>query len=262
MYLNVRLVYFMFLIAGCKNNDSENNVFPNISTKGSDTKSQNDFATIKKIPLPIGFKRVGVEENSFAEWLQNVPLKDDKTVYLFDGSQKTNQQAQFAVLDISVGKKNLQQCADAVMRLRAEYLFAYDRFEEIHFTDNDGTAYNFTPPYTTAHFKKYLDVVFGMCGSASLAKQLKAVQTFSDIKAGDVIIRGGFPGHAVIVMGVAVNTTGKKIFLLAQSYMPAQDIHVLKNPGNNDLSPWYLIDENLAIITPEYLFKTSELKTW
>ena len=262
MYLNVRLFYFMFIIAGCKNNNPEKNVFQNISTTGSDTKSQNDFATIKKIPLPKGFKRVGVEENPFAEWLQNVSLKNDKTVYLFDGSQKTNQQAQFAVLDISVGKKNLQQCADAVMRLRAEYLFASNRFEEIHFTDNDGTAYDFTPPYTTAHFKKYLDVVFGMCGSASLAKQLKAVQTFSDIKAGDVIIRGGFPGHAVIVMDVAINTTGKKIFLLAQSYMPAQDIHVLVNPSNNDSSPWYLIDENLEITTPEYLFKTSELKTW
>ena len=39
-------------------------------------------------------------------------FKKDKTVYLFDGSQKINQQAQFAVLNISVGKKNLQQCAD------------------------------------------------------------------------------------------------------------------------------------------------------
>ena len=262
MYLNVRLFYFMFVIAGCKNNDSEIKVFPNVSTTGSDTKSQNEFATIKKIPLPKGYKRVGVEENPFAEWLQNVSLKNDKTVYLFDGSQKTNQQAQFAVLNISVGNKNLQQCADAVMRLRAEYLFAYARFEEIHFIDNDVTAYNFTPPYTTAHFKKYLDVVFDMCGSASLAKQLKAVQTFSDIKAGDVIIRADFPGHAVIVMDVAVNTTGKKIFLLAQSYMPAQDIHVLVNPRNNDLSPWYLIDENLSISTPEYLFKKSELKAW
>ena len=262
MYFNVLLFYFMFVISGCKNTDSKKSVIQNISTTVSDTKSQNEFATIKKISLPKGFKRVGVEENSFAEWLQNVPLKKDKTVYLFDGSQKTNQHTQFAVLNISVGTKNLQQCADAVMRLRAEYLFTYKRFEEIHFRDNDGTTYDYTPPYTTAHFKKYLDVVFGMGGSASLAKQLKIIQTFSDIKVGDVIIRGGFPGHAVIVMDVAFNTTGKKIFLLAQSYMPAQDIHVLVNPRNNDLSPWYLIDENLAITTPEYLFKTSELKTW
>ena len=109
MYLNVRLFYFMFLIAGCKNTDSKKSVIQNISNTGSNTKSQNEFATIKKIPLPEGFKRVGVEENSFAEWLQNVPLKNDKTVYLFDGSKKINQQAQFAVLNISVGKKNLQQ---------------------------------------------------------------------------------------------------------------------------------------------------------
>ena len=67
MYLNVRLFYFMFVTAGCKNNDSEKNVIQNISTTGSDTKSQNEFATIKKIPLPEGFKRVGVEENSRSE---------------------------------------------------------------------------------------------------------------------------------------------------------------------------------------------------
>ena len=46
MYLNVRLFYFMFVTAGCKKNDSEKNVIQNISTIGSDTKSQNEFATI------------------------------------------------------------------------------------------------------------------------------------------------------------------------------------------------------------------------
>lgn len=35
---------------------------------------------------------------------------------MYNVAEKQNQQAQFAVLDISVGNKNLQQCADAVMR--------------------------------------------------------------------------------------------------------------------------------------------------
>ena len=96
-------------------------------------------------------------------------LKKDKTIYLFDGSQKNNQYAQFAVLNISLVNKNLQQWADAVMRLRTEYLFANNRFDEIQFTDNEGTAYKLKPPYSTEYFKKYLDVVFGLCGFACKA---------------------------------------------------------------------------------------------
>ena len=101
-----------------------------------------------------------------------------------------------------------------------------------------------------------------MCGSASLAKQLKPVNSFSQIQPGDVIIRGGFPGHAVIVMDVAVNNSGKKIYLLAQSYMPAQDIHVLKNPNNTGLSPWYEVNDDTVIYTPEYTFSQHELRRW
>ena len=262
MYLRLWFFYFLFLFACCNNNTAEKNVNQKITKKDIDKKSQNEFAHIKNIPLPEGFERLSITDNSFAEYLQNVPLKKDKTVYLFDGSEKINQHAQFAVLSITVGQKNLQQCADAVMRLRAEYLFANKRYEEIRFTDNNGKEYNFKPPYTTEHFKVYLNVVFGMCGSASLVKQLKTVKQFYDIKAGDVLIRGGFPGHAVIVMDVAINADLKKIYLLAQSYMPAQDIHVLLNPLDGNYSPWYLADENITIVTPEYLFKKNELKTW
>jgi hypothetical protein len=224
--------------------------------------NKNPFHTISDIPLPRGFVRVSAVNNSFAGWLRNIVLKENKTVYLFDGSIKTNQLAQFAVMDISVGNKNLQQCADAVMRLRAEYLFAEKKYEKIIFTDNDNTSYSFKPPYTKYNLAKCMERVFGMCGSASLSKQLKPVTNFSAIQPGDVIIRGGFPGHAVIVVDAAENKTGKKIFMLAQSYMPAQDIHILVNPLNKKLSPWYEVDEELKIITPEYLFYTNELKSW
>ena len=101
-----------------------------------------------------------------------------------------------------------------------------------------------------------------MCGSASLSKQLKKIIDFSAIEAGDVLIRGGFPGHAVMVMNIAENKAGKKIFLLAQSYMPAQDIHVLINPSDENLSPWYEIKDGDKIITPEYIFYKNELKKW
>lgn len=224
--------------------------------------TKNLFQTINAIELPEGYVRIKADSNSFAGWLRTVQLKKDKTVYLFDGRPKHNQRAQFAVLDISVPRKNLQQCADAVMRLRAEYLFATKQFDAINFTDNAHTAYTFHAPYTKENFMLYMERVFGMCGSASLSKQLKPVINFSAIQPGDVLIRGGFPGHAIIVMDVAENTEGKRIFMLAQSYMPAQDIHLLVNPANENLSPWYKEDKAQKILTPEYLFYKTELKKW
>jgi len=221
----------------------------------------NPYKSINEIPLPTGFTRLKETNGSFSDWLEKVPLKENKTVYQFDGKAKANQSAQFAVVDISVGNKDLQQCADAVMRLRAEYLFAVKKYEAIHFIDNEGKDYQFKPPFTSDHLQQYLQGVFGMCGTASLSKQLKSISIHA-MQPGDVMIRGGFPGHAVIVMDVAINHSGEKIYLLAQSYMPAQDIHLLVNPNDKRLSPWYLVSGADLIYTPEYTFKKGELKRW
>ena len=223
---------------------------------------ENPFGSIKDIPLPAGFERTACTENSFAYFLRNTKLKKDKTVYLYNGQPKINQSAQFAVLNIRVGSKDLQQCADAVMRLRAEFLFSQKEFDRILFYDNAKTAYKFSPPYTRDHFPAYLERVFGMCGTASLARQLNRVESFSQVMPGDVIIRGGFPGHAVMVMDAAINKSGQKIYLLAQGYMPAQDIHVLINPASENLSPWYAVSESRLIETPEYRFTKEELRRW
>ncbi len=221
---------------------------------------ENPYKQIEAIPLPVGFSRT--QTDSFAAYLRNIGLKADKTVYLYNGMPKANQTAQYALLNISVGNKDLQQCADAAMRLRAEYLYQQKKIDEIVFYDNDKTAYRFLPPYNREHFTKYLDKVYGMCGSSSLSKQLKPVDDFSFIQPGDVIIRGGFPGHAVMVMDVAENKAGEKIYLLAQSYMPAQDIHILINPMDADISPWYRANGSEIIETPEYSFTKKELMRW
>ncbi len=216
---------------------------------------------INEIPLPDGFKRIQSGNHSFAYWLRSLPLKKSNTVYIYNGKPKGNQSAQYAVLDITVGDKDLQQCADAVMRLRGEYLFAQKKYQAIHFSDNAGKVYQFNAPYSYSNLQLYFRKVFGMCGSASLAKQLSPIY-LQEIEPGDVLIRGGFPGHAVIVIDVAANKNGQKIYLLAQSYMPAQDIHVLVNPVNKSLSPWYEVNENKLIETPEYTFRREEVMRW
>lgn len=254
MHFKMMFLPVAIILISCQNTNSQ--------FSGQATSSQRP-EKVKDIPLPDGFERVGYSDSSFASWLRHLPLKPDNTVYLYNKLPKANQEAQFAVLDISVGDKNLQQCADAVMRLWAEYLFQKKDYRSILFTDNEGTSYAFTAPFEKDHLAKYLEKVFGMCGSASLSKQLKKVSITANIKPGDVFIRGGFPGHAATVMDVAINKKGTKIFLLSQSYMPAQDIHILKNPANENGSPWYELDTNATLlVTPEYTFKTSELMAW
>lgn len=239
---------------------------------------------IKNIETPSGYQRVQLVAGSFGGYLRNLPLKANATVYLYNGEKKRNQNAQFAVIDTDVGKKNLQQCADAVIRLRAEYLFKHKKFPDIkfHFTSGDLAMYTQwrngyrarvrgnkvswvkSKGYDDSYknFRKYLETVFMYAGSYSLAKELKKVKNIQNIQVGDVFIQGGFPGHAVLVVDVARHSrTGELLFMLAQSYMPAQDIHILKNPNNRELNPWYSTAQvRSELETPEWTFKKNNLK--
>ena len=239
---------------------------------------------INRISPPLGYERTEIASHSFAEWLRHLPLKAEKSdVYLFDKQLKGNQNAHYAVLDIDVGKRDLQQCADAVMRLRAEYLYGTKQEDAIHFNFTSGH----NVPYlrwqagerpiisgntvvwkkqaktdaTYANFKQYFQQIFMYAGTFSLEKELKKV-AIKNLQAGDVFIKGAFPGHAVIVLDVAENKETKdKAFLLAQSYMPAQDIHILVNPNNQKMSPWYSLETlTEPFDTPEWRFSQKDLK--
>ena len=64
-------------------------------------------------------------------------------------------------------------------------------------------------------------------------------------------------------MDMAEDDHGHKIFMLSQSYMPAQDIQILENPSDPGISPWYqLKDAPYTIRTPQYDFSTSNLMRW
>ena len=102
----------ILLAVSCNNNAQyskkvNNSLFPG----GNMNSTVNHFVHINDIPLPEGYKRLGTYSDPFACFLRNIELKKDRTVYLFNGLPKRNQRAQFAVLNISVGNKDLQQCA-------------------------------------------------------------------------------------------------------------------------------------------------------
>jgi hypothetical protein len=218
-----------------------------------------------RIAPPEGFARTPAAAGSWAEWLRGLPLKPaGAPVLTYTGAPKWRQDVHVAVIDIDVGKRDLQQCADAVMRLRGEWLYASGRAREIAFNDTDGKRRVFArqgkQDYTS--FRKYMDLVFAYAGTYSLEHELKPVSVDA-IAIGDVFIKGGFPGHAVLVADMAENAaTGEKRFLLVQSYMPAQEMHVLKNPANADGSPWYQTNFGEHLKTPEWVFARTALRRW
>jgi uncharacterized protein DUF4846 len=239
--------------------------------------------TVKVIPCLSGFTRVKTDSNSFASWLRKLPLKNkSEKVRLFDNRLKPNQSAHYRIIDIDRGKKDLQQCADAVIRLRAEYLYHLKKYDNIHFNFTSGDEAKFTdwmqglrplvnnnnvkwkksgkPGNDYPSFKKYLEIVFMYAGSYSLTKELVHVPDLNQTNIGDVFIQGGFPGHAVIVVEKCIKTETNEIaILLTQSYMPAQDIHILNNLNNENTSPWYIINEDNKLYTPEWTFEWSDL---
>lgn len=254
--INIFFLLLLITVAGCDTVEEDQFSFPVSSrTRGS-------YNTIGEIPVPPGFIRVTAPNGSFASWLRAVPLRADKTIRLYNGLPKSNQSGQFAVIDMPIGNKDLVQCADAVMRLRAEYLYAQKKYAEITFMDYNNKWYKWQGVANRPVFDKYLENIFGKCGSASLEKQLKPADNFSDIASGDVFVQGGFPGHAMLVMDMAVNNKGAKIFMLAQGYMPAQDMHVVNNPVSTTLNPWYEVNNADTIITPGWRFTRSHLKKW
>ena len=237
-----------------------------------------------RIVPPSGFSRTNFDAKSFAYYLQNLPLKQHGTkVRLFDNSTKEYQEGTCAVVDMEIGNTDLQQCADAVIRLRAEWLWKQKRYSEIHFNFTSGEQVDYVKwaegyrikvlgskinwekkankDYSYITFRKYLDKIFMYAGTASLTRELQSVP-ISNIQPGDVFIKGGNPGHAMIVIDVVSNpTTKQKAFLLAQSFVPAQEIEIVKNLKDNVNSPWYIVNPSeLNITTPQWTFTIHELK--
>ncbi len=215
-----------------------------------------------RVPPPEGFSRVSAAPGSWAEWLRGLPMKPEGSpVMTYKGAPKWRQDVHVAVVNIDVGDRDLQQCADAIMRLRAEWQFASGRAGDIAFDYTGGRRVRFSRGKNYSAFRKYMIGVFAEAGTYSLEHELKPVP-IADIAIGDVFIKGGFPGHAVLVADMAENKeTGEKRFLLAQSFMPAQDVHILKNPTAPGGSPWYpaaFPGDDLQ--TPEWWFSRDSLK--
>lgn len=269
------IVYFFYIgsfITSCQQKNNKNDI-SHFQKENQNTNTPkplinpNGSVVNTRFNTPEGFQRVNSDVNSFGFHLQNLPLKSHGSLVMyFDGTYKPNYSTYIGVVNLPIGKLNLHQCADAVMRLRADYLFSQKKYSEIEFQFVNGGKGNYlkylngrTP--SKQNFWSYLEYVFSYANTYSLNKQLYK-KDIKNLEIGDVFIRGGFPGHTVIVVDKCVNkNTGAVKFMLAQSYMPAQEIQILTNPNNIE-SPWYDLTNDYDIITSEYNFTRNEFKSF
>jgi hypothetical protein len=221
-------------------------------------------------PPPAGYTRVSVEEGSFGAWLRGLPLRPaGAPVKDFRGGQvlAAEDLRLAAVAELDIGTANLQQCADSIIRLHAEWLWVQGQKDRIayRFTSGDLAAW---PKYAAGDrakisgskvkwarsasadssrtsFRSYLELVFTYAGTLSL-QELKQRPSREDARPGDFFVLGGSPGHAVLVLDMAVNAAGERVALLGQGFIPAQDFQVL-SPGKD--GPWFSLEGD-EVATP------------
>ncbi len=241
-----------------------------------------DSLTIQsRVNIPVGFKRVEYAKGSFQEYLRNYELKPfGSKIINYDDSQYFWQSGHVGVLEIPVPKNGLQQCADALIRVRSEYLWDNNRKEEIgfNFTSGhycswskyaegyrpkiDGNKVSFhktaTKDHSKTNFYKYLNLIYTYSGTLSLYNELPKINDVSKLQIGDMLIKGGTPGHIAIICDEIVNETGDKLFLLFQGNTPAQSVHLVKNLEDSTISPWYKLEKDAVIPVSNYTFYDSK----
>lgn len=236
----------------------------------------------ERVAPPPGYERTEAKGDSLTTFLREYPLKKaGKPVLLYNGEEKGNQSAHVAVFKLPLEKEDLQQCADSVMRVYAEYFWKTGQKEQISFRFVDGfqaeyskwrSGYRIQAGESRSswvpggarddsyeNFKKYLRMVFAYAGTLSMEQESKKIK-LSEAATGDIFLYAGSPGHVVMVVDVCRSSDGKKAFLLGQGFMPAQEFHLLKNPLHED-DPWYYLEEvSYPLQTPEYSFEKGSFR--
>jgi hypothetical protein len=221
-------------------------------------------------PAPEGYTRVPLEAGSFGAWLRGLPLRPEGTPVL-DHQGNTvlaaGDSRLAAVGELDVGRVNLQQCADSILRLHAEWRWASGHQDRIayRFTSGhvaswsryaagdrarvSGSKVTWVPGSAAADasraaFRNYLDLLFTYAGTLSIQAE-GARPKKAHLAPGDYFVLGGSPGHTVLVLDVATNAKGERVALLGQGFTPAQDFHVLAGKEG----PWFSLEGD-AVTTP------------
>jgi len=242
----------------------------NLSPAENGAHSTLKHGTVESIATPENYKRIEIEPDSFSDYVRKLPLKpDDTPVLAFDGTLIKTPEIITAVIDWD-RPSEVQQCADVAIRLRAEFLRAKNRQDEITFSsvsgiyisyakwlhgkyglDKQGKKIVYTSstkikPDSKDEFERYLNFVMQYANSTSLARDIPKIGD-ADLMPGDLYIqpdksRNAGIGHVSVVLDVCVNDEGRKLYLFGYGFIPAQDFHLPLPDSNQGIGNWFTLD--------------------
>lgn len=224
-----------------------------------------------RLAPPAGCTRVAARPGSYAHWLRHLPLLPAGTpVRSYRGKKilAADDPRLAAVVDLDVGSRDRQQCADTIMRLRGEYLHSAGRAGRAAFRWAGGERFSFKqwaaglrpvkegrrwrfeakarPSRGYGSFRRYLGYLFSWTGSMHMQGEPR-VKKLEQARAGDFFIKGGSPGHAVVILDICEEASGGRRALIGQGFMPAQDLHLMRDAAG---SPWFRLDPSQPLATP------------
>lgn len=218
-------------------------------------------------PPPAAAVRVPAE--GFGAWLRTLSLAAvDAPVRTHDGRLAGHRGR---VVSLPLVPGDLQQCADSALRLRAEWErsqgrspsfkatsgdpLPWARFSagEAPYVENNRIAWRRVDPAKQT-WERWLASVFTWAGTRSLrAYETRPAAT---PQPGDVLVEAGSPGHAVVVLDVAVRGD-ETLLLIGEGFMPAMDFHVELGPEEGW---WTWTEEGLAL--PHWPLGRETLRRW
>lgn len=212
---------------------------------------------------PSGFERARVSPGSFGQWLRGLPLRPKGAVLDYKGRVvlEEGDPRLAAVVALDEGTADLQQCADSVMRLHAEWLWSKGNrtmsyraasktvmpFEKWLLGERpsaEGNSLVWKPAARRSDendhgvFRSFMDAVFMWANTGALARDAQKI-SLDEVRPGDFFVLAGSPGHAVLILDVVKNESGNRALLLGQGYMPAQSFHVLRSSAE---TAWFSVD--------------------
>ena len=218
-------------------------------------------------PPPEGAARAPADD--FGAWLRARPLRAAGEPVRTHSGAVVHHRAR--VVDLPLVPGDLQQCADSAIRLRAEWQrergispsfkatsgdpIPWSRFSagERPYVAGKGLAWGPADPDHQT-WERWLSAVFTWAGTRSLqAYETRAVE---HPQPGDVLVEGGSPGHAVVILDVA--TRGDEtLLLIGEGFMPAMDFHIELGP----LEGWWRWTEG-GLALPHWPLSRDSLRRW